>query len=124
MDKVLLEQAIETLSSNIPDGNCVLVSSKDGDLIAYTGYSHDVGLNRISVQISTVLGVATSIGAVLKLGVSDELSFSGPKGRVLVYRLTESYSLAVITTHDCNIAMINLMASRCIGEINQQEMLA
>lgn len=124
MDKVLLGRAIDTLSSNIPDGNCVLVSSKDGDLIAYTGYNHDVGLSRISVQISTVLGVATSIGASLNLGVSDELSFSGPKGRVLVYRLTDSFSLAVITTHECNIAMINLMAARCIGEINQQGILA
>lgn len=124
MNEALLEQAMEKLSSSIPDGNSVLISSKSGDLIAYTGHIVDGELSRIAVQISTVLGVATSIGASLKLGTSNELNFSGPKGRVFVYRLTDSYCLAVITAHDCNMAMINLMAARCIEEVTQQEMLA
>ena len=127
MDPISSEDSIERLSASISSGSSVLVCSCDGDLIAHTGYKLSIessSIRRIAVQTSTILGVATSIGMLLQLGGSNEISFSGPNGRVFVFRLNDIYSLAVITSHDCNIAMINLMAARCIDEITQKGMLS
>ncbi|HGB4478561.1 TPA: hypothetical protein ACLGOT_001001 [Salmonella enterica] len=127
MDKISLEGSIERLSASISCGSSVLVCSCDGDLIAHTGYKISIessSIRRIAVQTSTILGVSTSIGMLLQLGGSNEISFSGPNGRVFVFRLNDIYSLAVITSYDCNIAMINLMAARCIDEITQKGMLS
>lgn len=123
MKTELLQQTIEKLSDSIPVKNTVLVCSKEGDLISQTDHGIEVDLNRVAVQVATVLGVSSRIGNSLNLGTSVELSLAGKIGRIFVFKLNQHHCLAVVAPNDCNIAILNIVTSRAIKTILDEEMI-
>ncbi|MBK5143522.1 hypothetical protein I2494_07290 [Budviciaceae bacterium BWR-B9] len=119
----LLQETIENLSNSIAVKNTVLVCSKEGDLIVQTDHGIEVDLKRVAVQVSTVLGVSSRIGTSLNLGTNIELSLSGKIGRMFVFKLNQNFCLAIIAPNDCNIAILNIVASRTIRTILAKEMI-
>lgn len=119
----LLQASIEKLSDNIPFKNTVLICSKEGDLIVQTDHGIEVDLSRVAVQVATVIGVSSRIGSSLNLGTGVELSLAGKTGRIFVFKLNQDCYLAIVAPKDCNVAILNIVTSRAIKMIFDEEII-
>lgn len=90
-----------------------LISSRDGLLIAET-LSDSEEAERIAAMVTTTLGVSRRMASTLGAGALNETAISATDRRIQMYLIGNEGALAVVTSADANIALINIQARNVV----------
>ncbi len=90
-----------------------LIASRDGLLIAET-LSDSEEAERIAAMVTTTLGVSRRMAQTLGAGALNETAISATDRRIQMYLIGNEGALAVVTSADANIALINIQARNVV----------
>lgn len=90
-----------------------LIASRDGLLIAET-LSDSEEAERIAAMVTTTLGVSRRMASTLGAGALNETAISATDRRIQMYLIGNEGALAVVTSADANIALINIQARNVV----------
>lgn len=109
-----LRELLYDLSDSVPGQiHGSLVASRDGLLVAET-LSDSEEAERIAAMVATTLGVSRRMARTLDAGELNETSISAADRRIQLYRIGDAGALAVVTTADANVALINIQARKIV----------
>lgn len=90
-----------------------LIASRDGMLVAET-LNDDEEADRIAAMVATTLGVSRRMARTLDAGTLNETSIAATDRRIQLYLIGNTGALAVVTSAEANIALINIQARKVV----------
>lgn len=103
-----LQSIIDQLRNAVPEIRGAIIASTDGLAIAQSLSSGDP--NRVAAMAATALGLGKRITNTLNAGTLSETTVTGSEGQIFLYAAGSKGVLALITSREANVGLINLEA--------------
>lgn len=111
-----LQAKLVELQSSLMDVAGVLVASSDGLAMAHT-MPGGIDSNRVAAMAATALGLGKRISGTLTIGNFEEATIKASDGSIYLYMIGQVGSLAIMTSGQANVGLINLEARRAVREL-------
>ncbi len=111
-----LSSVLNNLRNAVPDIKGALIASSDGLAVAHS-FSSGEDVNRIAAMAAAALGLGKRITTTLSAGTLSKTQVSGTNAQIFLYSIGDKGVLALITSGDANVGLINLEATDAANNI-------